>query len=132
MPPLHTFLVLDRHSQPFPWESIPILRGRSLSRIPSLAFLADHLRLPSTGPTSPAPRSDLPPSLSYPSEIVARSIDSSKGFFIINPSGDLVNTQGRFDSWRGAMEARGWQGIVGRAPSEGELIKALTSYDVVV
>ena len=39
----HVFLVLDKNVQGLPWESIPILRGRSVSRIPSVDFLIDRL-----------------------------------------------------------------------------------------
>ncbi|KAG9309980.1 peptidase family C50-domain-containing protein [Chiua virens] len=41
----HTFLVLDRNLQGIPWESLPVLRGQSVSRIPSLEFLLDRLCL---------------------------------------------------------------------------------------
>jgi separase len=41
----HLFLVLDKNVQSFPWESIPILRGRAVSRIPSLPFLLDQVAL---------------------------------------------------------------------------------------
>ncbi len=41
----HIFLVLDKDTAPFPWESMPILRNRAVSRIPSMAFLQDRLEL---------------------------------------------------------------------------------------
>ena len=34
----HLFLILDKNLQGVPWESMPTLRGRSVSRIPSLSF----------------------------------------------------------------------------------------------
>ncbi|ETS60006.1 hypothetical protein PaG_05997 [Moesziomyces aphidis] len=41
----HIFLVLDKDTAPFPWESMPILRGKSVSRIPSMAFLQDRIQM---------------------------------------------------------------------------------------
>ena len=41
----HTFLVLDCSLQTIPRESLPMLQGQSVSRIPSLEFLVDRLRL---------------------------------------------------------------------------------------
>ncbi len=41
----HIFLVLDKDTSVFPWESMPILRGRAVSRIPSMAFLQDRIEM---------------------------------------------------------------------------------------
>jgi separase len=123
----HTFLVLDRHVQSFPWESLPALRSRSISRIPSLAFLTDRLHLAKhLAPTPPRSKTASPASdFSFP-------IDVASGFFVLNPSGDLKKTQEQFEPWIAKMKALGWEGIVGRAPSEGELLQALGSKDLVV
>ena len=40
----HTFLVLDKNVAGIPWESIPILRAKSISRIPSVDFLLDRIQ----------------------------------------------------------------------------------------
>lgn len=125
----HTFLILDRHVQSIPWESLPALRGRSLSRIPNMAFLADRLALAEvlqpkrkTKLTTTRPNRGL---FSFP-------LDVTKGFFILNPSGDLVKTQAQFEPWVKRLEEAGWEGITGRAPSEMELIHALSAKDIVV
>ena len=39
----HTILILDKSLQALPFESIPLLRSRSVSRMPSLPFLRDRL-----------------------------------------------------------------------------------------
>lgn len=94
--------MLDKNVQGLPWESIPALRGRPISRVPSLDFLVD--RTPG-------------------------DIDPSKVFYILNPGGDLLRTQEHFQSW---LEVKGWQGITGREPSEEELVTALSEYDLVL
>ena len=45
--PEHLFLALDKNVAGFPWESMPILRGRSISRIPSLPFLLHQVAMTS-------------------------------------------------------------------------------------
>lgn len=120
----HIFLVLDRHVQELPWESIPILRGRAISRIPSLAFLLD--RLPSQMPGAETN------GLSDP-DLLRKGIDPRKTFFILNPSGDLVKTQSTFESWlEGMISTSGWKGIVGREPTSLEIKSALSNYDLVM
>jgi hypothetical protein len=42
-PPEHLFLALDKNVSPFPWESIPILRGRAFPSAP-FAWPADEAR----------------------------------------------------------------------------------------
>lgn len=119
----HTFLVLDKNVQCLPWESIPILRGRSISRIPSIDFLHDRLSLAkwkgeSTGQQEPM--SD------------RAVIDPRKGYYILNPSGDLHRTEGRFRTWAAEMDGVGWGGIIGHAPSEQQFLNALQHQDLVV
>ncbi|KAJ1659087.1 separin protein [Dispira simplex] len=43
--PHHVVLILDKHLQLLPWESMPCLRQRSVSRLPSLHFLRDRMLL---------------------------------------------------------------------------------------
>ena len=72
------------------------------------------------------------PSPEAPPSNFAFPIDVRNGFYILNPSGDLKKTQDQFEPWIKQMKEIGWEGIVGRAPSEGELIQALGSKDIVV
>jgi len=142
----HTFLILDRHVQSIPWESLPSLRGRSISRIPSLAFLADRLALSkhllpsSTSSLASAfanmdvssDSMDSTPTPEAPPSSFVFPMDVRNGFYILNPSGDLKKTQDQFEPWIKQMKEIGWEGIVGRVPSEGELMQALGSKDIVV
>ena len=116
----HIFLILDRNVQEIPWESLPILRGRAISRVPSLTFLVD--RLP-----KPMPGADFDP------ESLRKGVNPQKTFFILNPSGDLGKTQQTFGPWlEGMVEKCGWKGIVGREPTSLEIKSALQNYELVL
>lgn len=112
----HTFLLLDKALQAFPWESIPCLRGRSVSRLPSLAFLRDRI--------------DLARLRSPDDESYNLVVDSKRTAFLLNPSGDLKNTQATFESWLEAKKDQGWSGVVGRAPSDLEMKAALSTNEL--
>ncbi|GAA5958016.1 hypothetical protein JCM21900_004746 [Sporobolomyces salmonicolor] len=117
-PDEHTFLILDKTLQAFPWESLPCLRGRSVSRLPSLSFLRDRLDLAASRSTSE----------DRPFEIV---VNPKSAAFVLNPGGDLRNTQKTFEPWL-EQQARevNWNGIVGRAPGEDEVKAALASKEL--
>ncbi|KAF5357177.1 hypothetical protein D9756_006793 [Leucocoprinus leucothites] len=120
----HVFLVLDKNLQGLPWESIPILRGRSVSRIPSVDFLIDRLEY-----IEMRKRTRLTPERPGP---VGAVVDPRKGYFILNPSGDLRRTQERFREWAGGMKKAGWNGVVGKPVSEQQFENALRQSDLVV
>jgi separase len=138
----HMFLALDKNVSCFPWESIPILRGRAVSRIPSLPFLLDQVELlrhlPSTvqagkpnGTVNGHANGMTATSHSVPFD-GKRKIDTRRVFYILNSSGDLTRTQAYFEPWLATLKDRGWKGIVGRSPTEMEMIEALTNYDLVL
>jgi separase len=114
----HIFLVLDKNIQGLPWESIPIFRGRSVSRIPSIDFLMDRLDLETVRH-----------SVENPDRV---KIDAKKTFYCLNPSGDLKGTEGRFAPWLKKMEAVGWTGVIGRPPAERQMLDALEKNDLVM
>lgn len=119
----HLFLVLDKNVQGLPWENIPILRGRSVSRIPSISFLLDRVQFARLRQSE----------LGSSSNTVDRAVcDPTNAYYIINPSGDLERTEERFKPWLKKMEKAGWQGISGRAPSELQVLNALRTKDLVV
>lgn len=119
-PDSHMFLVLDKNVQGIPWESIPILRGRSVSRIPNLDFLLDRTEyIRSVQGTTVTPCDRL-------------TVDPRRTYFVLNPSGDLKNTEGRFINWLQDMQRVGWQGIIGQIPSELQFANALASKDLVM
>jgi separase len=120
----HVFLVLNRCVQEIPWESLPILRGRSISRIPNVDFLIDRLEL--------AQRRRQSGSRNAEHFNGHARLDSSSTYYILNPSGDLEGTERRFSPWLKSMQAVGWDGIIGRAPSEQEFSNALLKNELVM
>ena len=121
----HTFLILDKNLQGIPWESMPILRGRSVSRIPSVDFLHDRVLFASWKTKSLG--TDAPQAC--PKGAV---VDPRKGYFILNPGGDLTRTEGRFQAWTKEMQEVGWSGVTGHPPSEQQFLNALRDQDLVV
>ncbi|GAA5849620.1 hypothetical protein JCM8547_000513 [Rhodosporidiobolus lusitaniae] len=114
----HTFLILDKTLQAFPWESLPCLRGRSVSRLPSLAFLRDRFDLAASRSTDPEQPHDL-------------VVNPTKASFVLNPGGDLKNTQKTFEPWLEEQKnAVGWNGIVARAPLEEEMKASLSQKEL--
>lgn len=99
----HIVLILDKLLQMLPWESIPSLRQKSVSRMPSLLFVYSHLLQKQ------------------------KPVDPRKTFFVLNPSGDLKNTQQRFENY---FKEKGWQGITGIAPTAEQFKAGLENYDL--
>ncbi|KAI8837114.1 peptidase family C50-domain-containing protein [Chytriomyces cf. hyalinus JEL632] len=99
----HLILILDKKLQSLPWESLPCLRGTSVSRLPSLCFLRDRLKM-------------------------TRSVvRKSNGFYVLNPGKDLVKTEAEFS---GFLKTSTWDGIVGEEPSEKVFEDQLQSKDL--
>lgn len=119
----HTFLVLDKNVEGIPWESTPVLRGKSVSRIPNMDFLLDRLEL--------AKRRQ--PVIDGSGAVVnCAVVDPRKTYYVLNPSGDLKATEGRFSEWLTKMKGVGWSGVTGKTPSEQQLLDALSKQDLVL
>jgi len=119
----HIFLVLDKNVQGVPWESLPVLRGRSVSRIPGVQFLHDRIAFAKCKREAAG---DVRPSNDR------AVVEPRKGYFILNPSGDLGRTEDRFRNWASGMKAIGWNGTIGRPVSEQQFTDALQSNDLVM
>ena len=120
----HIFLVLDKNLQSIPWESLPVLRGKSVSRIPSMDFLLDRLEFSHWRKWEDGQ--------SQEGRVDQAVVDPRKTYFVLNPSGDLKGTEGRFADWLQRMKSAGWDGVVGRAPSEQQIVDAFTNRDLVM
>jgi separase len=122
------FLVLDKNVQRIPWESLPILRGRSVSRIPSTSFLIDRIQLARHRQSMPFVSS----SDSKDTTNVDRvQVDPARVRYVLNPKGDLKHTEKQFGPWLKRMtKEAGWTGIIGRKPSEEEMARSLTGSDL--
>lgn len=112
----HTILILDKSLQQFPWESLPCLRGSSISRLPSLAALRE--RILASPPTTTSLR---------PGHYVVRT----SGAYVLNPSRDLARTQDLFEAPLAELPGT-WDRIVAREPSEDEFAAALAGRDLLL
>lgn len=105
-PPL--ILSLSSSLQYLPFENLPILRDQLVTRIPSLQFLSASLLLHSDSRGS-------------------GGINPTDTYYVVNPTGDLKNTQRTFASW--FEREAGWTGVIGRHPSTDEFIGGLKDHD---
>jgi separase len=101
----HTVLILDKHLYGLPWENIPTLRRRSVSRLPSLFALQNRLEL---------------------LENDKFKVDSKRTFYILNPGGDLTATQARFEILLKEIRL----GVVGEPPDDGQIRDGMENNDV--
>lgn len=110
----HTILILDPALHAFPWESLPCMDGLAVSRLPSLGCLRERIidqqdKVLEDGPEG-----------CY--------IDRDNGSYILNPSGDLKNTQATFQKRLQSLNE--WDGIIKREPTENEIKACLESKDL--
>ncbi|KAF2399345.1 hypothetical protein EJ06DRAFT_495058 [Trichodelitschia bisporula] len=101
----HTILILDKDLHAFPWESLPSLRGLSISRLPSLAALRERI----IAAAPPTPR---------------------RGASILNPSGDLLQTQKTLQPYLRGL-GREWAHQTA-PPSESELAHLAADNDLLL
>ncbi|KAF8247424.1 hypothetical protein K440DRAFT_584672 [Wilcoxina mikolae CBS 423.85] len=113
----HIILILDKSVQMLPWESMPCLRGHSVSRLPSLAALRNRIVQMQGTITHP----------SRPGYYITRT----SGGYILNPDSDLKNTQKMFENDLKALPGQ-WTGIVNRSPTEEEFKEILVNSDVLL
>ena len=84
----HVILILDKYVQMLPWESLPCLRNKSVSLLPSISFLRDRILLMkyrNNGGDS--------------SNNDKYFIEPQKAFYILNPGQDLKDTQNKFENF---------------------------------
>ncbi|KAE8627006.1 hypothetical protein XENTR_v10006832 [Xenopus tropicalis] len=110
----HLVLVLDKHLQKLPWESIPCLQKQSVTRLPSLRFL-----------------------LSYglqrkyqPETTLMKGVDPKQAFYVLNPHANLPGTEERFRDW--FKNEPGWKGVIRSAPKSEMIQSALTKKDLYI
>lgn len=106
-PPPPLILSLSQSLQGLPLENTPLLRDQLVTRIPSLPFLSAHLFLQQAGGHT--------------------HVNPAQTYYVVNPSGDLKNTQKAFGSW--FVKEKGWSGVIGRPPSTDEFVNGLKEHD---
>ncbi|KAK6355302.1 hypothetical protein TWF696_004412 [Orbilia brochopaga] len=110
----HTVLILDKAVHALPWESLPCLDGRSVSRLPSLASLRERLEMQNFSDEN--------------SQAAGIYINRSNTGYILNPALDLTNTQKTYEDELKSMSS--WDGLIGKAPSEKEFSNYLDEKDL--
>ncbi|KAL8258352.1 hypothetical protein R6Q59_030393 [Mikania micrantha] len=111
-------LVPDFDIQMLPWESLPVLRNQEVYRMPSVAsILCTYDRCchfqENVGKDS----------LLYP------MIDPLDAYYLLNPGGDLSNTEAEFGNW---FKDQNLEGTAGTSPSLDELTVALKNHDLFI
>ncbi|KAM4047872.1 separin [Anomaloglossus baeobatrachus] len=110
----HLVLILDKHLQKLPWESMPCLLTRSVTRLPSLHFLLNYGLLRKHQPQS----------------ALVHGVDPKKTFYVLNPHSNLPGTEERFREW--FKNEPGWKGVIRSTPKSEELQSALTKQDLYI
>ena len=114
---MHTILILDKSIHCFPWESLPCMSGRSVSRLPSLS----HLRIRIL-------QQNQQDALNNGHVDSGYHVDSYDGAYILNPAGDLTSTQKVFQKPLGSLTS--WSATINRTPSEVEIAASLSSRSI--
>ena len=119
----HVILILDKNLHSFPWESLSCLEGLSVSRLPSLLELQRRIKgfqhdYPKTGDALPAGTTE------------GHLVNVTKGTSILNPSGDLSQTQKYIQPVLLQNPLTEWNHIAARSPSQNEFSTALSSSDL--
>ncbi|XP_059186202.1 separin isoform X2 [Centropristis striata] len=110
----HVVLILDKYLQKLPWESISILRSRSVSRMPSLHSLIGLSIQKETDSKS----------------ILKQGVNTKQVFYVLDPDANLGNSQDRFKEW--FTSQLDWDGVCGVAPDSGQLEEAVATKDLYI
>ncbi|KAL2886402.1 Cell division-associated protein bimb [Ceratocystis lukuohia] len=134
----HTILVVDKDLIPFPWESLPCMENQAVSRVPSLDYLrhaileqrsTSHIT-PHTAVSSDS-ESEVHGSRNAKTRPAGHHVQRSSGTWMLNPGGDLTNTQARFEDAIQALPSS-WSRIVTTTPTESTFENALANSDILV
>ncbi|KAG0257307.1 hypothetical protein BG011_004021 [Mortierella polycephala] len=131
----HVILILDKHLQSFPWESCPVLRGEAVSRVPSMWFLRDRIlqqryRVAQGQGQAQTQAQAQTQTQDEPQIWRDLEVDPQRTYYILNPAGDLKNTETEFREYVEAQE--GWDGVLGRAPMPLEVMNGLSQNELYV
>lgn len=117
-------LILDKEVQQYPWEMVGPLAKGPVCRLPSLAILGLSLAgRPASALSVSANKNKGSASAATQAAAGEGGTTDGAATYILNPAGDLTNTEQRMGPF---LEAKGWRGIVGRPPTLEEFASALT------
>jgi separase len=109
-----TFLVLDENLLVFPFEGLPCFGGKTICRLPSLAFALAKLAEGSE------------------ERVNVRTIKPEKTSYILDPESNLAGTKERLMPFIEAISDKymdRWRGVVGEVPSVDFMEQVLSSED---
>lgn len=95
IPNEHVILIVDRHIQAFPIESMPLLRTQSASRLPSLSLLRDRILYAQAYNTRTA-FEDF--GITSTKDWKEFTVSKKSAYYVLNPGGDLKDTQKEFET----------------------------------
>nr|XP_033793934.1 separin [Geotrypetes seraphini]XP_033793935.1 separin [Geotrypetes seraphini]XP_033793936.1 separin [Geotrypetes seraphini] len=110
----HLVLMLDKHLQKLPWENMPCLVSRPVTRMLCLQFLLSSVLIRKYQLQS----------------ILARGVNASNTFYILNPHANLPGTEERLRDW--FQSEPGWKGVIGKAPTPHQVQSALSEHDLYI
>ncbi|XP_069509429.1 separin isoform X2 [Ambystoma mexicanum] len=110
----HLVLVLDKHLQKLPWESLPLLISSPVTRLPSLRFLLSYNLLKKYCPQS----------------AYTRGVNPDSTYYVLNPHGNLPGTEERFRDW--FQSESKWNGVTGKAPRPEHVQAGITQHDLYI
>lgn len=106
-------IILDKVVQHLPWENLPILRNRPVSRMPSLYYLKVQMSY-----------------LHHRNSVITDGFDPKSTFYVLNPDDNLPCTQEIFQ--KSFESTEGWEGVVSKPPTADQFISALTQKDTMI
>ncbi|XP_030054032.1 separin [Microcaecilia unicolor] len=110
----HLVLMLDKHLQKLPWENMPCLISRPVTRMLCLPFLLSSVLVRKYQPQS----------------ILTRGVNASNTFYVLNPHANLPGTEERLRDW--FQSEPGWKGVIGKAPAPQQVQSALSQHDLYI
>ncbi|KAK1417650.1 hypothetical protein QVD17_26781 [Tagetes erecta] len=111
-------LVPDFDIQMLPWESLPVLRNQEVYRMPSVASISCTYERCCHFQEKIGSNSSVFP-----------MIDPLDAYYLLNPGGDLSNTEAEFGNW---FKDQNLEGTAGTSPSVDELSVALKNHDLFI
>jgi hypothetical protein len=125
----HTILILDEQLQQIPWESIPCLKAKQCSRVPSFALLLHMLTRKkrhkdsanTTDAKNIAPSHDTIIDSHANRRLFDNCMERRKIWYSIDPESNLPATREKmFEFLKPYIEKMEWEGFVAEMPSEEE------------
>lgn len=110
----HLVLVLDKNLQKLPWESLPTLISRPVTRLPSLRFLLSYDLVKKYCPQS----------------AFTKGVNPDSTYYVLNPHANLPGTEERFRDW--FQSESKWSGVTGKAPTPEQVQAGLTQHDLYI